>query len=562
MIKEKWERLFSDKILERGYEYWASGMVSEVYSTEDGYGATVRGTCDYEVEILLEEDEVTEMYCDCPYAEGGSNCKHMAAVLYEITDYDRNSGDSESEKTADIPDTESRRQEVAASVDSISEAELREYVKGLLYKDKNLYAEFKIQYQFSDSREMMEIFKSRINRIFEEQSGGYGYIDYYQGLKLEKKLYRTMEELTDKLKMRGSYQEIFELTLFLFKELENVNIDNSNGVLSGLLDYCTDTWEALLDECDEQSLKKMMFSSLLDTLKYNGMAYREETAWGFLFDFCEEKEILSEMMNMVDEKIRKCKMQTYSREYSGDMRRYVSEKIYLMEKMECSDKDMMEFSRHHWDIDQVRRHWICKYEKAGDREQAIRLLKESMEQAEDKPGLVLDYRRMLIEIYRQMGNEAEYRAELAQIILNDPWASEEEYTEYKAMFTKTEWKQELEKVLASPFGKNHLYELLEKEKLYGRLMEEMKELKSLSVLKRFEKILQKEYSDEILQIYVENVEEMASQTGGRSMYKELAQILTHMKEFSNGTETVEQILKSWRNKYRNRRAMMDELKNL
>lgn len=561
MINEGWQGLFSDKILERGYDYWASGMVSEVYSTEEGYEATVRGTYDYEVEIILEDDEVAEMYCDCPYAEGGSNCKHMAAVLYEITDYSRKSGDNESGKTADIPDTERRQQEVAASVDSISEADLREYVKGLLYKDRNLYAEFKIQYHFSDSREMMDIFKGRINRIFEEQSGEYGYIDYYQGTKLEKQLYSTMEELTDKLKLRGSYQEIFELSLFLFKKLEYVDIDNSNGVLSGIMDYCTDTWETLLDECDEQSLKKMMFSSLLDTLKYNGMGYREETAWGFLFDFCEEKEILSEMMNMAEEKIRKCKMPTDSWNYSGNMNRYVLEKIYLMEKMGCSDKDIMEFSRHHWDIDQVRSLWICKYEKAGDQEQAIRLLKESMEQAEDKPGLVLDYRRMLMQIYRQMGNEAEYRAELAQIILNDPWALEEEYNEYKAMFNKTEWKQELEKVLASPYGKKHLYELLEKEKLYGRLMEEIKELKSLSVLRRFEKILQKEYGDEILQIYVENVEEMAGQKGGRSMYKELAQILTHMKEFSNGTETVEQIVKSWRNKYRNRRAMMDELKN-
>ena len=25
------------------------------------------------------------MYCSCPYAAGGNNCKHMAAVLYEWT---------------------------------------------------------------------------------------------------------------------------------------------------------------------------------------------------------------------------------------------------------------------------------------------------------------------------------------------------------------------------------------------------------------------------------------------------------------------------------------------
>ena len=27
-----------------------------------------------------------EMSCDCPYAEGGNNCKHMAAVLFAAED--------------------------------------------------------------------------------------------------------------------------------------------------------------------------------------------------------------------------------------------------------------------------------------------------------------------------------------------------------------------------------------------------------------------------------------------------------------------------------------------
>ena len=31
----------------------------------------------------ISNGEVTDMYCSCPYALDGRNCKHMAAVLYE-----------------------------------------------------------------------------------------------------------------------------------------------------------------------------------------------------------------------------------------------------------------------------------------------------------------------------------------------------------------------------------------------------------------------------------------------------------------------------------------------
>lgn len=55
--------MFSSKILERGYDYWAEGLVSDVLSTEDGYEAIVSGSYNYEVEIIVDDDEVLEMYC-------------------------------------------------------------------------------------------------------------------------------------------------------------------------------------------------------------------------------------------------------------------------------------------------------------------------------------------------------------------------------------------------------------------------------------------------------------------------------------------------------------------
>ena len=83
-IMSGWKDLFREHILARGEMYYYDGAVQELQKTEHGYHAVVEGTEDYEVDIEMEDGQIYEMYCTCPYAEDGNNCKHMAAVLYEI----------------------------------------------------------------------------------------------------------------------------------------------------------------------------------------------------------------------------------------------------------------------------------------------------------------------------------------------------------------------------------------------------------------------------------------------------------------------------------------------
>ena len=78
------ERFVSEHILARGEMYYYDGAVQDLEKTEHGYHAVVEGTEDYEVDIEMEDKQICEMYCTCPYAADGNNCKHMAAVLYEI----------------------------------------------------------------------------------------------------------------------------------------------------------------------------------------------------------------------------------------------------------------------------------------------------------------------------------------------------------------------------------------------------------------------------------------------------------------------------------------------
>lgn len=79
-IDPSWREEFAPHILARGKKYFEEGRVGRIQHVNNTYYAYVEGTEHYEVEITIEEGNIKEMLCDCPYAET-DNCKHMAAVL-------------------------------------------------------------------------------------------------------------------------------------------------------------------------------------------------------------------------------------------------------------------------------------------------------------------------------------------------------------------------------------------------------------------------------------------------------------------------------------------------
>ena len=80
----KWQHLFSSGILQRGREYYRENRVRSLIQDGEVYYAVVQGTEEYQVTVSTHGDRVTGMSCDCPYAQDGHACKHMAAALYEI----------------------------------------------------------------------------------------------------------------------------------------------------------------------------------------------------------------------------------------------------------------------------------------------------------------------------------------------------------------------------------------------------------------------------------------------------------------------------------------------
>ena len=123
--------------MERGEDYSEEGLVSNVIKTDSGYQALVEGNDMYEVEIEMDDGRIYDMSYDCPFADSGNNCKHMAAVLYYLDSEEEDVEREESEMSW-MERIISQNKELDDLIAHIPEEELRRFVKRIAREDSEI----------------------------------------------------------------------------------------------------------------------------------------------------------------------------------------------------------------------------------------------------------------------------------------------------------------------------------------------------------------------------------------------------------------------------------------
>ena len=81
-------------------------------------------------------------------------------------------------------------------------------------------------------------------------------------------------------------------------------------------------------------------------------------------------------------------------------------------------------------------------------------------------------------------------------------------------------------------------------------------------MKQYTHLLKDEYPEQLLHMYRVAVETEAEHARNRSYYRQLVGDLRTMKRIDGGDKIVDEIIKKWKNQYKNRTAMMDELSRI
>jgi len=552
-----WKDLFRTHILERGLNYYEEGYVTSLEQTLTGYMAVVEGTDDYHVEIEIRDDQVYDMTCTCPYAADGNYCKHMAAVLYKIEE-----GEADTKIPANyFEKVQDQKRELQEVIAGIPIKELQEIVFTQATSDDFLYNRIMTKYALITPRHMIRL-KQQVNDIGYHYSDRSGFVDYYHATDYTDALNTLLYENIPLLLEKNYRMEAFELVNCVFYEIGNRDMDDSDGGTSFVADNCYEYWQTILQECNDKE-KESMFQWFQEHQENYVIDYLEDYISDFLLNEFHDEEILQKKLHMLDEKIAKFQKENYSGDsysaYYGVVNN-ITARIRLMQELNYSKQEIREYRQKYRNFSEIRKMEIQEYLSGGKYEEAIAVLKESKSLDADKAGVVAEYSQQLIQIYEKRNMQKEYAQELEYQVFECMQRDLEYIVKLKKLYSETEWKEQRERFLQGKTSSWIRYEFLVEEELFEELLREIQKNQSVYALDQYEKVLKKHLPNEVRDIYVQYVKKGAIQTADRKAYKYLMSYLKKITKYPNGKKIAQDIAESWRQDYKRRPAMMDELR--
>ncbi|MBD5543620.1 MAG: hypothetical protein HDR01_05105 [Lachnospiraceae bacterium] len=359
----------------------------------------------------------------------------------------------------------------------------------------------------------------------------------------------------------GQYMGAFKLINYIFLLIGDVGMDDSNGGLAILADRTYELWLELLENGTSDE-KQEMFCWFKTHLNGSMNSCLREYIEQIIMEEFQEEEYVQRKMTLVEEMIEKSeKMDSdWSRCYNTG--KWAIRYLSLLELQECSQKEIEDFCKKHWENSDVRNYYIDLCIQAKEYESALKTLDESMAFDKDYKGLVSDYSKKKKEIYLLQGDKEAYIGQLWELVLNHEAGNLEFYRELKKQYGAEEWVKKREEIFEKLPKHVHVEQLYKEEKLYDRLLDFVLKSPGVYELQEYAEILKKDYPEQILQKYRDEVTQMASHTGDRNKYQQLVALLRNMKKIEGGTKIVEAVAAEWKVRYRNRPAMMDELRKL
>ena len=549
---ESWKNWFQPHILERGRAYFEEDRVSDLERTEDGCTATVEGTEEYEVEILLDGDSIEDMLCDCPYAEDGNACKHMAAVLFAI---------SAAEPSKKKAPAKRERLTPAGLVEKIPDSQLRPLLTELVSADEKLYRALLLRYGETSLDECMKTLKKELASIGRQYAGRDGTIDYYHAGEFSEAIADHIQRQTETLLARNAPVLAFQAGIDALRKYSDYSIDDSDGEYGLIMETMRDMCMDVLAAADETVAEKI-FDLLSDCVKSDREDwFVQDFASQMVFSLFVGKRFDEKKLALTDEQIAALTLadrKDYSSEYK--MKELLTRRFDLMKKLSSPKEELDAFLDRYTSYSDIRKLRIQQALDDGKTDEAIRLLEEGKSADRDKPGLVAEYSEWLMDLYERQGQREKLIAELEYHVFDLSSGGMEMLNRLKNACTPAQWLEYTERYLSG--RAYHKLELMEAEGLWERLMKAVTATGRLSILDRYEAALKKRYPNEMLGAYACILTKEAAAVSDRKRYQELARYLKKLRSYPGGAERAAQLSEDWRTRYIRRRAMMEELRNV
>jgi len=566
-----WYTLFRPHILDRGIEYYEDGYVKDFSYSDDEIVAQVEGTDVYDVQIMLDGEEVVDMYCSCPYAADGRNCKHMAAVLFKFEellfekDTEREIDDKE-DGLSPLEDFYQRHQrekaEVAELVSKIPEEKVRELLVGFVLADERLKNNLQMQYEFQMNSKLMLELRAEVDSIVYRYSNG-GYVDWYHASEFTSELECFLNTKVMLLIDKKCLKQAFELTNLVFHCIGNIDMDDSDGGSSFVANACYECWEKIIENSDDVYRKELKTWFEKHKEGYVIDIY-EEYIEEIILEYFATEEILIEEIQYLDALINRCTGTDCGKLYSvhHGYENPILKRIQYMKKLDYTAEQIEAYKQENRRFFVIRELEVSEAIENNDYITAIKVLKEGKELDANNTAQLKKYSEQLIDLYHKFKMADKYVSELEYYITSF-WQYDLSHVRMlkNCIDNQEKWSNLVDDIVRKSQFEDFVCKLLYEEKRYNELMNKIEQSSNkVGLLDSYDKTLRKTAPERVIKIYSAYLKQAAEMANERKKYKHLMPYLKKISKCEGGDIVAKDIAASWRQEFKRRTAMMDELR--
>ncbi|MCC7525788.1 MAG: hypothetical protein IT250_13250 [Chitinophagaceae bacterium] len=365
--------------------------------------------------------------------------------------------------------------------------------------------------------------------------------------------------------------------------IQSENFDEAIRVCQAMIETIPDEWEDQFDrEGDVQVMYDGAINQLQEMLEQDALTRIQKEK---LFDwysaefrnkkheyvglntslsslenyFTDTPEMIDKTLSNIDGKINNA-ASDYEKENA------ILSKIAVLQKTNQQDKAAAVIDRY---IDlkgirELRLESLMEKKKYGE---AVALIEKGIQIAiaNSHPGSVRDWQEKLFNIYISQNNTEPALALAEELFYNSNRDKRKYYDYIKKQTQGNAWPRTVERLLSkmddSHWGFNTFKaDILIEHKMWDRLLAVCLKAGAQS-LEHYEKYLKPVYPKELFAAFHKYVEQQATFTD-KSAYINVARVLKKMKHYKGGKEVVASLLNKYREIYKRRRKMMEELEGV
>lgn len=213
-------------------------------------------------------------------------------------------------------------------------------------------------------------------------------------------------------------------------------------------------------------------------------------------------------------------------------------------------------------LEDFRRQTVEKQITTGQYAGAKKLIDDFIATAEKNREFHADWDKLLLEIARKENDRPAIRS-LSYGLLKD-YFNGEYFALYKETFESAEWEVEMEKLFNLYDSRGNYFnqsaaEILAAENAAERLMNYVEKHLSVSVLERYYRVFAAAFPEKTFELFQKTLDRYAEDNLGRSHYEYILALLKKMSQVKGGKKAATVLIENYKNRYKNRRAMIEVL---